>query len=168
MFLFFWVSRNQTENGIPTQKSYWLFFLNGIALPESSEHLSYKKLEICVPDSLKKGCISPSQALVECSPALYWVWQGREDLSAAGSGPMAGLEWGLLDSASEPRPRLTQLLFPGEEPSSHSSDQALGHALGTQEEKTARALAMLPGLGFDCPAIIYSNPSRLSPYRLPW
>lgn len=44
LFLFFWVLRNLTKNGPPTQKSYWLLFLNGIALSESSEHPSYKKL----------------------------------------------------------------------------------------------------------------------------
>lgn len=44
LFLFFCVFGNQTENGFPTQKCYWLFFLNSIALPENSGHLSDKKL----------------------------------------------------------------------------------------------------------------------------
>lgn len=44
LFLFFWVFRNQTENGLPTQKGIGYFFLNDIALPESSGHLSDKKL----------------------------------------------------------------------------------------------------------------------------
>lgn len=61
LFLFFCVLGNQPENGLPTQKSYLLFFQSEIALLESSGHLFDNRYKaVCVPGSQKKWRISHS------------------------------------------------------------------------------------------------------------
>lgn len=69
------------------------------------------------------------------------------------SGPTAGLFWGLLDPLPSRAKAPSNSCCCTQKSSSlpHLLDQALCHALGTQEAKTAYALAMLPGLGFDLP-----------------
>lgn len=95
LFFFFRALGNQPENGLPTRKSYWLFFPNGIALAGNSGHPRVNRFYICAPGSLKKAWRLGSGAVSLHFRAVSEVLRRQRVSGQHPSGVLRGLFTGL-------------------------------------------------------------------------